>query len=194
MGLLTATSTLRLHGDTPSVRDRTLDFLDRGLNQIRTTVAALLPQARMEDRSLSPSDLEDVVTLAHGPAMTHRTRLEYSMEIGSLPRVSAAPMRQVMLNLLLNAIKAAGDGGWVHATLQTDAHRVQFSVENSGPLLSAERFRATLDAESGPDPRGFGLWVCRELASQYRGGFELADRGGNTLLSFWIPNKDAAGA
>ena len=45
--------------------------------------------------------------------------------------------------------------------------------------------------ESGRDPRGFGLWVCQELASHYRGGFELdAQHQGGTKLMFWLPNRE----
>ncbi len=194
MGLLTATRTLRIHGETPAVRDKTLDLLDRGLEQIRATVAALLPQARIEDRLLTPHDLDDVVTLVQSAAFSHHTQLECEIEIDSALRVPSAPLRQVMLNLLLNAIKAAGDNGVVHALLKADAERVQFIVENSGPALSEDKFKATLDAESGMDPRGFGLWVCRELASQYRGGFKLSAEKSNTLLIFWIPNKETSKA
>ncbi|MBA4742892.1 MAG: sensor histidine kinase, partial [Azoarcus sp.] len=62
-GLLTATRTLRLRGDAEDVRDRTIDLIDRGLQQIRGTVTALLPQVRVEDRPLDPGDLDDVLTL-----------------------------------------------------------------------------------------------------------------------------------
>ncbi|MCU0932768.1 MAG: sensor histidine kinase, partial [Serpentinimonas sp.] len=71
-GLLTATQTLRLHGGTEAIRVRTIDLLDRGLQQIRTTVAALLPQARIEDRPLEPGDLEDIVTLVQAVADKQR--------------------------------------------------------------------------------------------------------------------------
>jgi signal transduction histidine kinase len=190
MGLLTATQTMRIHGDSQATRIKSLDLLDRGLQQIRTTVAALLPQARIEDRPLVPGDLDDIVTLVQATADAYATHLDVNLEIESALRVPSAPMRQVMLNLLLNAIKAAGENGFVQATLNADAVNVQFLVTNSGPQLNEERFKATLDAESGLDPRGFGLWVCREFASHFRGGFELIGHPTNTTLVFWIPNQD----
>ena len=69
--LLTATQTLGVHGGSEETRKRTLDRLRRGLNQIQTTVAALLPQARVEGRALEIDDFADVVTLAH-PDVSHR--------------------------------------------------------------------------------------------------------------------------
>ncbi len=193
MGLLTATQTVRLHGDNTPIRERTVDVLDRGLQQIRTTLAALLPQARIEDRPLEPSDLDDVMALVQAAAHAQSTDLAQSIEIDSALRVPSSPLRQVMLNLLLNAIKAAGPHGRVLAILKADAQRVQISVLNSGRRLLAERFEAALESESGMNPHGFGLWVCRELANHYRGGFELdTSNSEDTRLVFWLPNRELA--
>lgn len=191
-GLLTATQTLRLHGRSDDIRTRTIDLLDRGLQQIRTTVAALLPQARMDDRPLEPGDLEDIVTLVRVSASKLQVEIRFGVNIDSALRVPSAPLRQVMLNLLLNAMKAAGEHGIVSARLEADETLVTFSVSNTGPPLSAEKFRNTLAAESGRDPRGFGLWVCQELASHLGGRFELdTTQPSQTRLVFQVPNREA---
>lgn len=191
-GLLTATQTLRLHGRSDHIRTRTIDLLDRGLQQIRTTVAALLPQARMEDRPLEPGDLEDIVTLVRVSAGKLDVDIRFGMDVESALRVPSAPLRQVMLNLLLNAMKAAGEKGVVSARLAADETEVTFCVTNNGPPLSAEKFRTTLAAESGRDPRGFGLWVCQELASHLGGRFELDEmQTDQTRLVFQVPNREA---
>lgn len=190
-GLLTATQTLRLHGDSAEARQRTVDLLTRGLEQIRTTVAALLPQARVEDRALAPDDLDDVVTLVHAHAWHHTYTLNTHTEIESALRVSSATLRQVMLNLLLNAVKAAGDGGRVDALLKADGDRIQFSVTNTGAHMTVSRFEEILAQESNGDPRGFGLWVCHELANLANGKLVL-DTGQNngTRLTFDVPNRE----
>lgn len=191
MGLLTATQTLRLHGENTSIRSRTVDLLDRGLQQIRTTVAALLPQARIEDRPLEPGDLDDVVTLVQAAVDTHSVQLTTRIEVESALRVPSAPLRQVMLNLLLNGIKASGTCGRIEALLWADASTVKLCIANTGTPLTEEAFKETLTAESGRDPRGFGLWVCQELASHYQGGFELdTSHTEGTRLIFWLPNRE----
>ncbi|MCI4429790.1 MAG: HAMP domain-containing histidine kinase, partial [Burkholderiales bacterium] len=107
-GLLTASQTLNLHGASEETRKRTLGLLQRGLHQIQTTVAALLPQARIEGRALEIDDFADVVTLAH-PDVSHRNvRLTTHVEAESALRAPSGVMRQVMLNMLLNAVAAAG--------------------------------------------------------------------------------------
>lgn len=191
-GMLTATQTLRLHGGTESIRLRTIDLLDRGLQQIRTTVAALLPQARIEDRPLEPGDLEDIVTLVQGTAAKQNASISYEIEVESALRVPSSPLRQVMLNLLLNALNAAGEGGKISTRLQADASHVRFCISNSGSVLTEARFKSSLDAEGGKDPRGFGLWVCQELASHLRGRFELDNQETRqTCLLFEVPNREA---
>ena len=190
-GLLNATQTLRLHGGNESARLQTLSLLERGLQQIRTTVAALLPQARIEDRPLEANDLADIVTLVLPVAARQRVDLRSNADVRAPLHVPSAVLRQVMLNLLVNAVKAAGDQGWVNACLVADAATVCFCVGNSGERLDAEALEQRVTAESGNDPRGFGLWVCREIATQYGGGFTvLASATAATQLKFWIPNRE----
>jgi sensor histidine kinase regulating citrate/malate metabolism len=96
-----------------------------------------------------------------------------------------------MLNMLLNGVSAAGEPGAVHAELRADADRVAFSVAHGGKTLTAEALHTTVAAESGDDPRGFGLWVCREIATQYGGAFAVDEsHPQGTRLVFWIPNRE----
>jgi two-component system NtrC family sensor kinase len=75
--------------------------------------------------------------------------------------------------------------------LWADASTVKLCIANTGTPLTEEAFKETLTAESGRDPRGFGLWVCQELASHYQGGFELdTSHTKGTRLIFWLPNRE----
>ena len=190
-GLLTATQTLRLHGENEATRLQTLSLIERGLQQIRTTVAALVPQARVEDRPLEVNDLADVVTLVLPTAVRRAVDLRSHADISSALRVPSAVLRQVMLNLLVNAVNAAGDQGWVSAMLEADAQAVRFTVRNGGERLSADALERSITTESGNNPRGFGLWVCREVATQFGGGFSVVESADPaTHLLFWIPNLE----
>ena len=161
-----------------------LDFLS-------PTVAALVPQARIEDRPLEVNDLADVVTLVLPAAARRAVDLRSHSDISSDLQVPSSVLRQVMLNLLVNAIKAAGEQGWVSASLEADARAVRFSVRNGGERLGADALERSIAAESGNDPRGFGLWVCREVATQFGGGFSVVEStDASTHLLFWIPNRE----
>lgn len=92
------------------------------------------------------------------------------------------------LRLLVNALKAAGEHGKVSALFTADTDRVAFVVSNSGDRLTSAELESRVAAESGNDPRGFGLWVCREVATQFEGGFSVEDSVEfSTKLLFWIP-------
>lgn len=193
-GLLTATRTLRLHGDAQDTRLRTVDLIERGLHQIGTMTAALLPQARVEDRCMNPNDLDDVITLAQAAASLHSVTVTSARALNADLCVPSTMFRQVMLNLLLNAIKAAGNGGQVHAALSADAQAVRFTVTNTGQAMSNADMQQRLQAEDGNDPHGFGLWICQEFAVRYGGGFAAAEPGAlsppfATGLNFWLPNR-----
>jgi signal transduction histidine kinase len=189
-GLINAAQTMRTHGANEAARLQSLSLLERGLQQIRATVAALLPQARIEDRPLETNDLADVVTLVLPEATRHSVDLRSHAEVTAPLRVPSVVLRQVMLNLLVNAVKAAGERGWVDARLEGDADRVRVVVRNGGARLDAATLESRVASESGDDPQGFGLWVCRQLATQFDGGFEVIDSdGAATALQFWIPNQ-----
>lgn len=190
-GLMTAAQTMRLHGASEAPRLRALSLIERGLQQIRATVAALLPQARIEDRPLEVNDLADVVTLVLPDAARAGVDLRSHLAVTAPLRVPSAVLRQVMLNLLVNAVNAAGENGWVSALLEADEKAVRFRVSNSGARLGAEGLERIVASESGDDPRGFGLWVCRELATQFGGGLSIVDsETAATELLFWIPNRE----
>lgn len=107
--------------------------------------------------------------------------------------VPSSRFRQVMLNLLLNAIKAAGEGGQVHAILRCTPERVVFTVANTGLAMSDEDMQRQLETEDSDDPQGFGLWICRELGIRYGGAFCVTPSVDiappyRTSLCFWLPN------
>ncbi|MDD2924753.1 HAMP domain-containing sensor histidine kinase [Rhodoferax sp.] len=192
-GLITATRTLRLHGDSPDARERSLDLIERGLQQIRTMTTALLPQAKVEDRCLSLDDFTDVLTLARATASQHFVSISSELDQQAELCVPSTVFRQVMLNLLLNAIKAAGQSGQVHALLQTNTGKVTFMLCNTGDHLSNDDLQQRLQAEDSNDPHGFGLWICQEFAVRYGGGFSAAAPADipspfASCLSFWLPN------
>jgi two-component system NtrC family sensor kinase len=190
-GLLTAAQTMRLQGATESQRLQALSLIERGLQQIRSTVAALLPQARIEDRALEVNDLADVVTLVLPDAARAGVELRSQPEVRAPLRVPSAVLRQVMLNLLVNAVNAAGEAGWVNAALEADEKVVRFTVSNSGARLGRDGLERIVAAEGGDNPRGFGLWVCREIATQFGGGFSIVENDtAATTLMFWIPNRE----
>jgi signal transduction histidine kinase len=106
-------------------------------------------------------------------------------------KVAAASMRQVMLNLILNAIKASHEDGLVFATLYSDIQIVRFKVSNTGRRLTQAHLEAAIATESEDDPHGFGLWVCHQIAIKCNGSLVLnLSEQDQTQLIFEIPNQE----
>ena len=186
-GLLNGVSTLRRYGDDPAVRDQTLELIDRGLRSIERVASAALSTYRPPDpgRGFTDQDLADLVVLVAPEARQRGVRL---MQEGTLARTVGADanaLRQVLLNLLLNAVRASPRGAQVRLRVRDTGTAVSFLVADSGDGLP-DAIRAFLRGEDEgdmPKGRGLGLWTVRRLVDEIGGRLSAASRpcGGTTV-------------
>jgi signal transduction histidine kinase len=188
-GMLMAIDTYRGRNAGDSGTDRLLDLLDRGLQQIQETVSALLVEARADHRALKTSDFEDVRTLVE-PQLTRRgTTLTWSIKLNTASSLPATPVRQLLLNLVLNALNAAGETGSASVRIDTAVDQLLISVENRGQPLPPERLEHLFEPFAAPRGQtpGLGLWVCYQIVSQLHGRIEVAARGDRTRVDVQLP-------
>ena len=103
-GLLNATDTIRAYSDRPEVVRRSAELLDRGLRHMRDVVRATLDQNRL-DRSgalLSREDFDDLRLLVEPETARQNQRLDWNVDADELTDFAAGPVRQIVLNLILN--------------------------------------------------------------------------------------------
>ncbi|MCU0936418.1 MAG: sensor histidine kinase, partial [Gammaproteobacteria bacterium] len=187
-GMLNAINTFRRHGSDPAVAERTLDLLQRGLVQIQQTVHALLVEARVQDRPLAEEDLEDVRTLVQADAGGKGVRLEWDCRLGGATALPSAPVRHVLINLLLNAIRAAPEGGRVRASCAVSDDRLRLRVADDGPgLPPAVRARLFEPQPSASGGHGFGLWVTHQTVKRLGGQIEARDGAPGTVFEVVLP-------
>jgi two-component system, NtrC family, sensor kinase len=181
-GMLAALSNLR---KDPSLSAKTLALLERGLVQIRQTLSALLIEARSTNRALSPSDIDDLRVLATPQAQQRRVRLAWSYPIdGDLP-LAAAPVRQVLLNLLLNALQAAATR--VEFGAEVDGEALRVHVVNDGREFPPERKASAFEPVIGTEGNGLGLWASHQLVTSLGGRITLAVEAGATRFDVTLP-------
>lgn len=188
-GMLNAVSTWRKHGTPDEVGLRTLSLLERGLTQIRETVAALLVEAKVESHALSPADLEDVRTLAQAEAGRRHARLDWHSTIDRPLPLPSTPVRQILLNLLLNAARAAGRGGRVEARIGVEDGLLRLRVSNDGAHIPEDKLEHLFEpfANASSDGHGLGLWITYQLVSQLEGSIRVQSRPGETRFEIDLP-------
>jgi len=190
-GLLNATDTIRTYADRPDVVRQSTDLLDRGLRHLRDVSRAILEENRV-DRSghpLSTSDFEDLRLLFEPETTRRKQRLDWKIESSTdaLQCLPSAPVRQIALNLLLNASSAAPEGGAVSLSIQEEKDGLLLAVSDDGPGLS-ETALARLMSEALVEPGGgVGLRLVRDLVAGL-GGTVGCDRSeGRTVISVRLP-------
>jgi signal transduction histidine kinase len=185
-GMSTALDTIRKFGSDPDVRAKSLDLVERGLWSIRDVVNSVLAFHRMPSsgRALEPTDLEDLRLLI-GPELTRRgLSLRWQSHLTEAVDVPATEVRQIALNLLLNACDASPTNGevafetWIRAVVCDPGKReLVLEVADEGPGLPPGVVAALTEigvTDPRDPPRGLGVRVVRDL---------VASLGGRTIAS-----------
>lgn len=183
-GMLNVISNMRLKGITDPFIEKATNLLERGLKQISESIAALMSQARKEHTLLNHSDIEDLQTLSYPLAQKQGITVSWEnlIEDDDL-KIRAVPVRQIILNLVLNAINAASSA--VNISVRLDGQHLLCTISNDGPA-----FAATFEPVPAPDPHGrtgLGLWVCFRLTSQLGGTLYITPTTGGTVAKLTLP-------
>ena len=196
-GLFNALDILKSHGDKPHARSGAIDLLDRGLRGIRDVVRSVLAVYRpdREPRDLLADDIEDLALLIAPEIRRKGIDLGWRNDLPQDVTVPAFPMRQMVLNLLINACRAVGDGGKVALTATAEGDLLQVEVDDSGPGMPANVV-AFLDEKGAPGPIagvGLGLWVARRMAAELGGRISAGTSPlGGARVRLTVPLRVAA--
>jgi signal transduction histidine kinase len=193
-GLITAVDTLKRHGQLNAVQARVVPLLERGLAQIQDIVAALLVEARANSRALTRQDVDDVHTLLIQEARKRNVAWEWHNEVPDSVNLPATLVRQVLINLLLNAVQAADERGRVVARVALITDRLVIEVGNDGrripPALLEHLFEPfTGDKEYG---QGLGLWITYQIVQQLGGRIAVDSHDGWTRFDVEFPESAPA--
>ena len=181
-GMLNALSNLRKE---PALLQKTVALVERGLEQIRQTLSALLIETKTAHRPLSPSDIDDLQVLMRPQALQKHLYLDWSYPFTSDLAVPAALVRQVVLNLLLNAANAS-ESRIAFSASATDA-ALTLRVENDGKEFPSALRQRPFEPVIGGDGHGLGLWASHQLVTSMGGRMTLATQAGKTVFEVHIP-------
>jgi PAS domain S-box-containing protein len=121
------------------------------------------------------------------------TNIALAFEPGEIPKVFGlpAPLREVLVALILNAVEAMPGEGRILVRTWATADAVYCAVGDSGPGMSDEvRHRAfePFFSTKGPQHQGLGLSLAHGIIRRHRGEIEIPrDAGQGGVVTFHLP-------
>lgn len=185
--------------------DRYASIIYTSSTHLARLTSDLLDVSRLERGHLSlrleQVDFQAIVGTAVADLALGERRLEWHATVDHAP-VKADPdrLRQVLTNLLENAIKYSPESSCIHVSLEPEADGYLLTIRDEGiglPPGQHERIfepfgRADNAAAAGIPGIGLGLYISRQIAEAHLGRL-AADSAGldeGTSLRLWLPASD----
>ncbi|HEV2106556.1 MAG TPA: ATP-binding protein [Candidatus Eisenbacteria bacterium] len=200
MGRLTATLAHEIRNPLAIIRGsaKRLGKLDPGAqpladsvveeaDRLGRTVNRYLQFARGQgDAPASPGDaaaaLVATLDLLEGEFAARRCALARAgdLAVPAPVRLDGESLKQVFLNLVLNALAALPEGGRVTATVARAGERVELSIADDGPGIPPEVLRRLGEPffTTRAQGTGLGLFLSRRLVQSAGGELRIASRAG----------------
>ena len=138
--------------------------------------------------------------------LKHRTaRLQHTIELSlkrDLPKIyaDAGSLRQLLLNLLLNAIYFTPGGGSICIATDRDAaaDRIRLTVSDTGTGIPADLIDRVFDPFFTTKPvgegTGIGLTICHRIVEEHRGTIDAtSEPGKGTVFTITLPSLETGG-
>jgi PAS domain S-box-containing protein len=179
------------------MRDRLLQVIAEESDRLAQIVNDVLLASHLDSGQLQLKiETVDPASLTAAVVDAARTHLPHNVTVdlkapARLPPVAAdeQQLRQVLVNLVENAVKYSPDGGPVHVRLTKQPRHVQWAVSDQGlGIPPAERrrvfekfYRLDPNMTRGIGGTGLGLYICRELVRRLDG-------------RIWVDSNDVRGS
>lgn len=167
-----------------------LDLIDEILDLARIESGKI--RISMETVEIS-SLMDEIIVFSQPIASEHHVHLIYdSLEsLGLYCQADRSRLKQILLNLVTNAIKYNIEGGTVTLTIKKEGEKIKLSVLDTGPGILDEHqesifqpFNRLHADKTGVVDTGIGLTISKELASLMNGtiGVESVVDKGSTFF------------
>jgi PAS domain S-box-containing protein len=178
----------------PEQQERFLEIIESETERLTAIVSQILLAGQLEEGRVDVSTAAtDLSALAESVLVSTRLRAPEGVELelelngdGALAVADEDKLRQVLVNLLDNAIKYSPDGGRVTVEVGSSPGLATLTVRDSGlgvPHGEQERifekfYRLDPALTRGVGGSGLGLYISRELVSRMGGRLSVRSRPG----------------
>jgi two-component system sensor histidine kinase FlrB len=181
-----------------------VEHVQAGLRTLTATVNNVLHFHSLPETERAPVDLGQLLGWARDffRPLARQSRVALSLQnrvAGVLFPADRHRLEQVLLNLVLNSVRAMPGGGWIELAGRRihEGQAVALSVSDTGPGISPEHlaciFEPGFSTRAGSP--GLGLAVCRKIVEQHGGTITAGSRpacGATFTLTFPLPQQPEA--
>jgi signal transduction histidine kinase len=176
----------------PEQRESFLALIADETSRLATLIADVLDTSRIEAGTFSftfePVDLGQLVeeSVAHAGVSQDEVAVRADVE-KSLPSVRGdrERLRQVLANLIDNAVKYSRSGDAVEVFARAQNGRVEVTVQDTGPGIPAEQQRLIFEkfgrvrvGGAAKPGTGLGLFIARSIAEAHGGSLDVRSAPG----------------
>lgn len=188
--------------DQPS-RDKAFDRIYAAANKASKLTGSILALARNRSGEMEKTNLkqviEDTFLLLEREFRKYRVELELQLDDVSDVLGQGNELQRVLINMLVNARQATGEGGYVKVSLRDcpDTNEVAIVIRDSGsgiaPYVLPKIFEPYFTTKSGPDASGkggtgVGLASCKQIIDAHRGRIRVESSvGKGTAFTIRLP-------
>jgi signal transduction histidine kinase len=173
---------------------RRVGIVESEIKRLERLLTDFLELARPRAPQREPVDLArvigDVVELEGEAIAAHRVELSRDLAGDCLACGDVEKLKQVALNLVVNALDVMPDGGTLRASVGGDANEVWMAIGDTGPgvdpSIMAEIFDPFFTTKAAGT--GLGLAIVRKIVDQHSGRIAVdTKKGEGTTVRILFP-------
>ncbi len=174
---------MREEGKSPFSTEM-LERIATETERMKTLTGSLLSFSRARETRWQKVDANSVVydVLKLVKYELEKNSIEMELECDHLDKIKADPnkLKQVLINLLLNAVHVMPDGGTIRLkTGMVEDHAVEIVIADSGPGVPDEIRETIFDPFFSTKKEGvgtgLGLYICRNILEEHGGTIRLEE-------------------
>jgi two-component system NtrC family sensor kinase len=186
---------LRRTAERPAKDEEGLRIIEDETRQGQRIVRALLELGRPSENVRAPTDLAELARDA-AERLTETEQAGVGTIIGPSPgspvivSADSAALRQVVSNLLMNALEASKEGGSIEMNVRNGGEYAELEVRDHGAGISSEAAPKIFDPffTTKRTGTGLGLSICQAVVSAHDGTLEVhSEQGQGTRAVLRLP-------
>ena len=193
-GMLNCVKSMQQQPDNVALHQRYLPLLHKGLKRIESTMRQLLNYGRVAPLRINQVAI-DTVILDCLELLGHRLRnitVNLDLQFNNLCCIDGEALKQIVMNITLNATQAMGDGGTLDIASREENNAVVLLFSDTGPGIDPQILARIYDpfftTKEVGEGTGLGLAVTLALVQRLEGQIEVESTlGMGTTFTVTLP-------